>query len=200
MTQNGYGYGPQTLWEGQSNDLTNAATGGRVVTATYKLTTESLFFSSGVLSTTEEFIPLWGILDADIVQSLTQKMLGVSDLRLKLDATTQARFGQAVVVIQSIKDARRVRDVMLAQANTVRAHWQQHYHTKSIEQSRAQAAYFNVGNPYPQGYPQNYPQQAAPASAPQPDLMDQLKKLGELHAAGVLSAEEFAAAKAKLLG
>ena len=30
--------------------------------------------------------------------------------------------------------------------------------------------------------------------------MEQLKQLGELHTAGVLSDEEFAAAKAKLLG
>jgi hypothetical protein len=30
--------------------------------------------------------------------------------------------------------------------------------------------------------------------------MEQLKQLGELHAAGVLNDEEFAAAKAKLLG
>jgi hypothetical protein len=30
--------------------------------------------------------------------------------------------------------------------------------------------------------------------------MDQLKQLGDLHASGVLTDEEFAAAKAKLLG
>jgi hypothetical protein len=41
---------------------------------------------------------------------------------------------------------------------------------------------------------------AAPAAAPEPDLMDQLQKLGELHASGVLTDEEFAAQKAKLLG
>lgn len=40
---------------------------------------------------------------------------------------------------------------------------------------------------------------AAPAAAPEPDLMDQLQKLGELHASGVLTDEEFAAQKAKLL-
>jgi hypothetical protein len=48
---------------------------------------------------------------------------------------------------------------------------------------------------------------AAPATAPAPaaapaggeDLMAQLKQLGDLKAAGVLTEEEFAAAKAKLL-
>ena len=49
-------------------------------------------------------------------------------------------------------------------------------------------------------------QAAAPAAAPAPaapaggeDLMAQLKQLGDLKAAGVLTEEEFAAAKAKLL-
>jgi len=40
---------------------------------------------------------------------------------------------------------------------------------------------------------------AAPA-APAPDPIAQLKQLGELHAQGVLTDEEFAAQKAKILG
>jgi hypothetical protein len=40
--------------------------------------------------------------------------------------------------------------------------------------------------------------EAAPAPA-QPDVFDQLKKLGELHQQGILTDEEFAAQKAKLL-
>lgn len=47
-----------------------------------------------------------------------------------------------------------------------------------------------------------YPQQAAPpAAAPaEDDSIAKLKELGELHASGVLTDEEFAAQKAKLLG
>ncbi len=53
------------------------------------------------------------------------------------------------------------------------------------------------------------PPPAAPAPAPAPaaappeagdDLMDQLERLADLKAEGMLSDEEFAAAKAKLLG
>ena len=41
----------------------------------------------------------------------------------------------------------------------------------------------------------------APAAAPQAeDSMDKLKELGELHQSGVLTDEEFSAAKAKILG
>ncbi len=42
-------------------------------------------------------------------------------------------------------------------------------------------------------------QQQAPAPAPSPDLMAKLQQLAEMKQAGVLSEEEFAAAKAKLL-
>jgi hypothetical protein len=49
------------------------------------------------------------------------------------------------------------------------------------------------------------PQQAPPPQAeyapePQPDPLDQLERLGKLKAQGVLSEEEFAAEKAKILG
>ena len=50
-------------------------------------------------------------------------------------------------------------------------------------------------------------QQYAPPPAPAPaavggedDLLEQLQKLGQLHESGVLTDEEFAAQKAKLLG
>jgi hypothetical protein len=46
------------------------------------------------------------------------------------------------------------------------------------------------------------PEQAAPAAsaAPAPDPIAQLKELGELHQSGVLTDDEFAAQKAKILG
>jgi Short C-terminal domain len=49
-------------------------------------------------------------------------------------------------------------------------------------------------------YEQQQPPPApAPAAAPAPDPIAQLKSLGELHAQGVLTDEEFAAQKAKIL-
>jgi Short C-terminal domain len=57
--------------------------------------------------------------------------------------------------------------------------------------------------PPPQAYappPQEYaPQPPAPPAADQPDMLEQLQKLGELRAAGVLTEAEFAAQKAKIL-
>ena len=53
---------------------------------------------------------------------------------------------------------------------------------------------------YDQQDAQQYEQQAPPAAAPEEDATAQLAKLAELHTQGVLTDEEFAAAKAKILG
>jgi putative oligomerization/nucleic acid binding protein len=51
----------------------------------------------------------------------------------------------------------------------------------------------------PQAPPTAY-EQAPPPAAAGPDPIEQLKELGELHTAGVLTDEEFAVQKAKILG
>jgi hypothetical protein len=54
--------------------------------------------------------------------------------------------------------------------------------------------------PPPQEYAAPPPQQAAPAPAPaETDVYAELQKLGKLHADGILTDEEFAAQKAKIL-
>jgi hypothetical protein len=57
---------------------------------------------------------------------------------------------------------------------------------------------------YPQGPPPAAPAPVAAATpaAPEaaPSMIDQLKELGELRSQGILTEEEFAAQKAKLLG
>ena len=50
-----------------------------------------------------------------------------------------------------------------------------------------------------QAYQQAPPPPPAPAAPAADDMLDQLKQLGELHAAGVLTDDEFAAQKAKIL-
>lgn len=51
----------------------------------------------------------------------------------------------------------------------------------------------------PQPQPQ-YSAQPAPAAAPQPDMIEQLKQLAQLREQGILTDEEFAAQKARILG
>jgi Short C-terminal domain len=60
-----------------------------------------------------------------------------------------------------------------------------------------QQGYYDEPEPQPQ---QQYaPPPAAPAE-PAADPIEQLKELGQLHAQGILTDEEFAAQKAKILG
>ena len=86
--------------------------------------------------------------------------------------------------------------VVAGTAGAVRHHQETKYANQAAE---AQAADQSA---YEQGVAAG--QAAAPAAAPAPAPsggidMEQLKQLGELHDSGVLSDEEFAAAKAKVL-
>jgi hypothetical protein len=54
--------------------------------------------------------------------------------------------------------------------------------------------------PPPQQYAPPPPAAPAPAELSEDDMFEQLKKLGELHEQGILTDEEFAAQKAKILG
>ncbi|NKY32408.1 SHOCT domain-containing protein [Nocardia speluncae] len=84
-----------------------------------------------------------------------------------------------------------------ATANAVDRHAQ-----RRAEESRPYAAQ-QAPPPPPQQYgrPDPYARPApAPAAAESEDLVEKLHSLGELHASGVLSDDEFAAAKRQLLG
>jgi hypothetical protein len=68
--------------------------------------------------------------------------------------------------------------------------------------SRRQASRWSQQGSYPYDEPEPAPAPApAPvAAAPAPDPIEQLKELAELKAQGILTDEEFAAQKAKILG
>jgi hypothetical protein len=69
------------LWQGTSNDATNIMSGGKVANASYVVTEDAIKFASGVLTTSEEYLPLVFVRDADLEQSLTQKARGVGIYR-----------------------------------------------------------------------------------------------------------------------
>ena len=86
--------------------------------------------------------------------------------------------------------------VVAGTAGAVRHHQEQKYANQAAEQQAADQSAYEQGVAAGQAA-------AAPAPAPAPSGgtidMEQLKQLGELHDSGVLSDEEFAAAKAKVL-
>ncbi len=94
--------------------------------------------------------------------------------------------------------------VVAGTAGAVSHHQQQKYANQAAEQQAqtgdAQQAAYDQGLADAQA--QAAAAAPAPAAAPASGGIDmeQLKQLGELHTAGILSDEEFAAAKAKLLG
>jgi Short C-terminal domain len=67
------------------------------------------------------------------------------------------------------------------------------------EQAAKAQAYDEQQAAQQQAYAAPPPQPAAPAAPAQDDMLTQLQKLGDLKAAGVLTEEEFAAQKAKIL-
>jgi hypothetical protein len=75
----------------------------------------------------------------------------------------------------------------------------------ALEQQQAGGQYYDQQPQYQQPPPQYQQpppqyQQAPPAQQASSPMIDQLNKLAELHEQGVLTDDEFAAAKAKLLG
>jgi hypothetical protein len=198
--------GENVLWAGSSQDLTSIATGGRVQTGSYAVTEDAIQFSSGVIATREEIIPIWLVVDADITQYITQRVRGVGDLTLRLDPAHSKKFGQSEVTLVSIVDPAAVRDLILRQANSVRRYWSRHHYQRDVELRRAGAVSTNVvvptvvATPDPALAPAPTPAPALQAAPVAGDLMAQLVRLGEMKTAGLLTDEEFAAAKAKLLG
>jgi hypothetical protein len=99
--------------------------------------------------------------------------------------------------------------VVAGTAGAVRHHQEQKYAGQAAEQQAQQAAYDNQAQlaDMQQQMAQMQAQQAAAAVAPQApapapagdDMMTKLNQLSALHTQGVLTDEEFATAKAKLL-
>jgi hypothetical protein len=94
--------------------------------------------------------------------------------------------------------------VVVGTAGAVRHHQDQKYANQQAGTQQSQQEAYEQGAADAQAQQQQNAPPPAPAPAPQAapgsDLTAQLQELAQLHTAGALSDEEFAAAKAKLLG
>src|SRR3712207_4506838 len=193
---------PDTLWFGESQNAATSAAG--VSKARYRITRDRVWIESGLLGTRTESVPLWAIRDMDIRQAVWQRGKDVGDVVLNLEdpayGASQDVFtltgapehgttsGQ--VVLDNIENPHGVYDILAPLVSEAR-------HKKTVER---QSQYLNV-NPGMAGAAFGAPP-PVPGSPPAPgsgDLVEQLRKLGELRDAGILTEEEFAAQKAKLL-
>ena len=200
---------PNTLWFGESKGAATSAMG--VSKARYRLTRDRVWIESGLLGTKTESVPLWSVKDIDVRQAVWQRDKDIGDVVLTLDdasyaATPTEMFSMTgmadphggghgtttgQVVLDNIENPYGVFDIITPLISEAR-------HKKTVER---QSQYLHV-NPGMAGAAFGAPPAAPapPPTPPQDDMVTQLRKLGELRDAGILTEEEFAAQKAKILG
>jgi hypothetical protein len=194
---------PSTLWFGESKNAATSAVG--VSKARYRITKDRVWIESGLLGTRTESVPLWAIKDMDVRVAVWQQGKDVGDVVLNLEDPSygagQDMFNvsgtiegttSGQVVLDNVESPYAVLDLLAPLISEART-------KKTVER---QSSYVHNMTP---GAPYGAPTAPAPAAAPPPavpqlDMVDQLRKLGELRDSGILTEEEFAAQKAKLLG
>jgi hypothetical protein len=200
---------PNTLWSGESKGAATSAMG--VSKARYRITRDRVWIESGLLGTKTENVPLWSVKDIDVRQAVWQRDKDIGDVVLTLDDASYAAAPTEMfsmtgmadphggghgtttgqVVLDNIENPYGVVDIITPLISEAR-------HKKTVER---QSQYLHV-NPGMAGAAFGAPP-AAPAPPPTPpqnDMVEQLRRLGELRDAGILTEEEFAAQKAKILG
>jgi hypothetical protein len=181
---------PNTLWFGESR---NAATGAAgVSTARYRITRDRVWIARGLLGTRTESVPLWSVKDLDVRRAVWQRGNDVGDIgdigdvvlnledpasaagqdRATMTGAVEHGTTSGQVVLGDIEGPYAVLDILSPLITEARQR-------RTIER---QSQYLQ------------------PPAEPQLDLADQLRKLAGLRDEGILSEDEFAAQKAKLLG
>lgn len=166
---------PGTIWSAVGKPLSGIGAGK------YRLTESILYFEKGTLSTKAQQIHVAEIHDVDASQTMTQKARGIGTIKLHAIRSV----GRELVLLEDIPNFREG----VAELNRVS------HAARVTQQQRAQTQYVNHNG--------SYQPAVAPASsgpAPASDLNAEIARLAQFHQSGVLSDEEFAAAKRKLLG
>ncbi len=116
-----------TLWEGDSQNLAKAASGGRIVLSRYRITTRNLYFDAGLITTTSEQVPLWAVRDIDMKQYLVQKMRGLGDVIVHVQHSDYT--GRAKVELRDVQNPAYVRELLNQHAQRERLAYQQRQQT-----------------------------------------------------------------------
>ena len=168
------------IWSGESKSLTNMATGGKISTAKYTINDDYIYVESGVLSSKGEQYPMWAVRDVDFIQSLVQKTLKVSTIRIRFENNDFT--GKPELLLEDIQAGRDLVAQIVAASTSARLDFQRLAQTQHINYK---------------GAPPTSSESPAPA---QDDVYVRLEKLAGFLEKGILSKEEFDAQKAKLLG
>jgi hypothetical protein len=139
-----------------------------------------LFFEKGTLSTRAQQVPIAHVVDVDMRQSMSQKARNVGNISVHV----QRGHGIELVILEDVPDPQAGVSILNATAYAARLADLQRQNTHH---------YANV---------QPAAQPVAPAGSAAPgvvDPIDQLRRLGELRDAGIVTEAEFAAKKAEIL-
>lgn len=177
----------EAIWQAVGKPLTGLGAGR------YRLTSHYLFFEKGLLSTNAQQVPIAAVLDVDVKQSMTQKAREVATITVHI----QRARGVELVQIDDVPDFREAQRLINETAHNARLAIQRNQNTHRHENTHL------VGQLSSQAAAVGLPQLAVAGSRPPeeaaPDPIGQLRQLGQLHEAGVLTDEEFTAKKAEIL-
>jgi hypothetical protein len=179
----GPGDDPETIWSAESQTLTSAATGGKAITGRYRLTSEMPYFERGLLRTDAQQVPIVDVIDVDVSQSLTQKARSVGNVVVHIQRTN----GIETVTMESIPHCRDAQAIINRTAREAR-----HLH-----QQRQNTMRYETASRPPWSAPTDH--QPEGSSHNGHDSIAQLRELGALRDAGILSDEEFQEKKTEIL-
>jgi hypothetical protein len=199
---------PNTIWFGASKSAATNATG--VSKALYRITKDRVWIDTGLLGVRSEQVPLWAVRDVDVRQSVLQRGKDIGDVVLHLEDPTlgvdpgnlmnmggyqasEPGMTSGTVTLDNIEEPYKVRDLLMPLISEARS--------KKMIERQSQYLHVNPGSVVAAGMAATPPPPApAPAaSGPPVDVADQLRKLAALREEGILSDEEFAVQKARLL-
>lgn len=200
-----------TLWSAIGKGV------GGITTGRYRLDIHYLYFSKGALRTDAQQIPVSGIVDVDVRQSLTQRARNVYTVVVHVQRANGAR---EIAMIEDIPDgpgAQRILNKVSYDAKLLIEH--RSIHMDGLRHQATNTTRQEVS--YQGGVPlMHQPAISSPpipmtlAGQPEPaqiepaepmlegvtvDPIAQLKELGSLRDAGILTEEEFSAKKAEIL-
>lgn len=145
----------------------------------YSLTADYLVIEKGMLSTDRQQIRAHEIFDVDGRQTMAQKARGIGTVTLH---AKRSNGELESIELVDIPDFRQAVEIINSTAEEARIQLQRRANVQTLRHEGQQQSANNT------------------SSSPKDDLNGELMKLAELKSAGVLTEEEFAAAKRKLLG
>ena len=185
---------PSTLWYGESKDAAASATG--LAKARSRITKDRVWIDTGLLGTRTESVPLWSVKDMDVRQAVWQRGKDIGDVVLSLedpsygstatgmfdlDGMSESGTTSGQVVLDDVEDPYAVVELLTPLISEARS-------KKTMER---QSTYVHQMTP-PVGAVPSQPTASV-------DVAEQLRKLAALRDEGILSDEEFAAQKVRLL-